>query len=216
VSSKEIQIAGMEPFSTVDWPDKIAVTLFLQGCPWQCEYCHNFDILDPKVPGQIPWSEVLELLEKRQGLIDGVVFSGGEPLMQPAIIEAAQTVKDLGFLVGLHTGGAYPKTLEKLIPYLDWVGFDIKAPWEKYDQVTLRRNSAPAAQASLKLLLDQQIDLQTRTTFDKLLLTDHDLKLIDQQLKNIGAPPTIVQEIRTLGTSDEFKERYRQRPVVSY
>jgi pyruvate formate lyase activating enzyme len=205
----QLNIAGWVKFSTVDWPDQIVTTLFLQGCPWRCEYCHNFAILDPKVPGTIDFAEVLEYLTHRQNLLDGVVFSGGEPLMQPPIVAAAQAVKELGFRIGLHTGGSYPKTFAALLPHLDWVGLDIKAPWEKYDLVTRRKNSAEPVQATLRLLLDAEIDYQTRTTFDRTLLTTVDLETINAQLQEFGAKPTVVQEIRTLGTSTNFQTQYK-------
>jgi pyruvate formate lyase activating enzyme len=138
-----------------------------------------------------------------------VVFSGGEPLMQPPIVAAAQAVKELGFRIGLHTGGAYPKTFAALLPHLDWVGLDVKAPWEKYDLVTRAKHSAEPVQKTLQLLVDAQIDYQTRTTFDRTLLTTADLETINAQLQEFGAKPTVVQEIRTLGTSANFQTQYK-------
>jgi pyruvate formate lyase activating enzyme len=206
----ELNIAGWVKFSTVDWPDQIVSTLFLQGCPWRCEYCHNFSILDPKVQGTVDFKEVLDYLANRNELLDGVVFSGGEPLMQPQIVKAARRVKDLGFGVGLHTGGAYPQIFATLLPYLDWVGLDIKAPWEKYDLVTGRKNSAQPVQTTLQLLLDSKIGYQVRTTFDRTILTPADIETINAQLQAMNARPTVVQEIRTLGTSQTFQARYRK------
>ena len=77
LTAKDLQIAGLVPLSTVDWPGQLAATLFLQGCPWRCHYCHNRAILDPRTPGTVAWSEVRDLLERRRGLLDAVVFSGG-------------------------------------------------------------------------------------------------------------------------------------------
>lgn len=130
-------IAGMTPFSTVDWPGKLAAVVFLQGCPWNCGYCQNFAIIDPKAPAQVPESELWALLERRAGLLDGVVFSGGEPTRQPALVEAARRAKALGFQVGLHTGGAYPRRLAELLEHglVDWIGLDIKALPENYPRV---------------------------------------------------------------------------------
>lgn len=81
------------------------------------------------------WQEVTELLERRHGLLDGLVFSGGEPTRQAALLDAARTVKNMGFKIGLHTGGSYPQRLAQLIPYLDWVGFDIKAAYPHYGAI---------------------------------------------------------------------------------
>lgn len=112
---KPIQVAGLVPLSTVDWPGALAAVVFLQGCPWRCVFCHNEGILDPQAPGQVAWDAVTDLLERRAGLLDGVVFSGGEPTMQPALVAAAREVRARGFKVGLHTGGAYPARLRALV-----------------------------------------------------------------------------------------------------
>lgn len=137
MSDTGLIIAGLTPFSTVDWPGKLAAVVFLQGCPWNCGYCQNFAIIDPKAPAQVPESELWSLLERRAGLLDGVVFSGGEPTRQPALLEAARRAKQLGFQVGLHTGGAYPRRLEALLAQnlVDWIGLDVKALPQNYPQV---------------------------------------------------------------------------------
>lgn len=78
----DLQIAGLVPMSTVDWPGKFVASLFLQGCPWACPYCHNSAIIDPRIPGVVAWSALEDLLARRRGLLDGVVFSGGEATRQ--------------------------------------------------------------------------------------------------------------------------------------
>lgn len=161
-----LAIAGMQPLSTVDWPGKLVATVYLQGCPWTCPYCHNFEIIDPKVPGVLPWEEVTALLRRRQGLLDGVVFSGGEATRQPELIDAAREVKELGFLVGLHTSGAYPGTFSRLLDegLLDWVGIDVKALPEDYAEVAGPAVSAQKNQVSLQKLLDSGVDYEVRFT----------------------------------------------------
>jgi len=118
-------VAGLVKMSTTDWPGKLAAVVFLQGCPWRCVYCHNEAILDPKAPGIMPWSDVMKFLQKRRGLLDGVVFSGGEPLIDAALPDAIREVRALGFAIGLHTGGAWPKRLAALLgstPQIEPVG----------------------------------------------------------------------------------------------
>ena len=112
----ELAIAGVTALSTCDWPGRLVATAFLQGCPWRCTYCHNAAILDPRAPGTVPWRDVLELLARRHGLLDGLVFSGGEPTRQRALVAAAAQVREAGFGVGLHTSGAYPSRLPALLP----------------------------------------------------------------------------------------------------
>ena len=80
--------------STVDWPDHLTATVFLQGCPWNCFYCHNRDLIPARTPGRVAWEEVRALLRRRRGLLDGVVLTGGEALRQDALADAAREVID--------------------------------------------------------------------------------------------------------------------------
>lgn len=135
-SADSLAIAGLVPLSTVDWPGKLAAAVFLQGCPLACPYCQNEAILDPKVPGAVPWSQVEALLARRAGLLDGVVLTGGEALRQAGVVDAARRVREMGFGVGLHTAGAYPRALAKTLPHTDWVGIDVKAMPDDYAAAT--------------------------------------------------------------------------------
>ncbi len=110
--------------------------IFCQGCPWRCRYCHNQGLLDPNANTLIHWREVRDFLTRRVGLLDAVVFSGGEPTAQNALAAAIPEVRALGFKIGLHTSGAYPERLRRLLPLLDWVGLDIKSLPEGYDEIT--------------------------------------------------------------------------------
>lgn len=104
--SENLNVAGLVKLSTTDWPGKLVAVVFLQGFPWRCTYCHNPALLDAKSTGAITWQEVLYFLGRRRGLLDGVVFSGGEPLLSPTLPKAMQDMAALGFEIGLHTGGA--------------------------------------------------------------------------------------------------------------
>ncbi|MDO5700164.1 MAG: anaerobic ribonucleoside-triphosphate reductase activating protein [Bowdeniella nasicola] len=130
-----LPIAGVSPLSTVDWPGQLVATVFVQGCPWRCTYCHNTSLLDCRIPGSVPFEEVLELLRRRRGLLDGVVFSGGEATRHPALPAAMRVVRELGYGVGLHTGGAYPARLREISDLVTWVGFDVKGLPEDYPRV---------------------------------------------------------------------------------
>ena len=152
-SADSLAIAGLVPLSTVDWPGKLAAVVFLQGCPLACPYCQNEAILDPKVPGAVPWSQVEALLARRAGLLDGVVLTGGEALRQAGVVDAARRVREMGFGVGLHTAGAYPRALAKTLPYTDWVGIDVKAMPDDYAAATGFGAGAKAWQ-SLDALLE--------------------------------------------------------------
>ncbi|OKL54594.1 anaerobic ribonucleoside-triphosphate reductase activating protein [Bowdeniella nasicola] len=128
-------MAGLVPLSSVDWPGKLVATVFVQGCPWRCTYCHNTGLLDCRAPGTRMFDDVLQLLERRRGLLDGVIFSGGEATRHPALPAAIAAVRAAGFDVGLHTGGGFPKRLAEIAPQLSWVGFDVKGQPADYPSV---------------------------------------------------------------------------------
>ena len=116
----------------------------------------------------------MAFLRDRVKRLDGVVFSGGEPLMSDEILEKAKAVKDLGFKLAIHTSGVYPERLREMLPLIDWVGLDIKAPWDKYEELTGRPNMAEQVQKSLQILLDSKVDFEARTTCDPRHLTPAD------------------------------------------
>ncbi|WP_127841427.1 anaerobic ribonucleoside-triphosphate reductase activating protein [Actinomyces wuliandei] len=152
----DLVIAGLVPLSTVDWPDHLTATVFTQGCPWDCTYCHNQALIPTQAPGLVAWQEVRDLLARRAGLLDGVVLTGGEPLRQDALAAAAAEVRGAGFAVGLHTAGAYPRRLRDLVRrgLLDWVGLDVKALPEHYREVVGRPHAGARAWESLRVLLE--------------------------------------------------------------
>ena len=111
---REIQIGGLVPFTTIDYPGKLAAVLFLVGCPLRCAYCSNPHLLCPH-DGEYDPEKTFEWLKARVGKLEAIVFSGGEALMQGNIaIEYMKRVRDLGFKIGLHTNGFYPELLKKV------------------------------------------------------------------------------------------------------
>lgn len=204
-----LRIAGLTPFSTVDWPDTLAATLFLQGCPWDCFYCHNPALIDPRAAGTVTWAEVRELLAERTGLLDAVVFSGGEPTMQPALRAGMREVREAGFRVGLHTGGAFPTLLAGALAEADWVGLDIKASLAGYTEVTARARSGQAAWRSLELVLaavaaradtERPLDYEVRTTVHPAAIDDAGLEELGCALADAGVCHWAVQRFRDTGT----------------
>lgn len=202
--ARQLNIAGLVPFSTVDWPGKIVASVFCQGCPWRCVYCQNCEILDFLVPGSVPFAELEELLGRRRGLLDGVVFSGGEALAQTAIIPAARWVKSQGFQVGLHAAGAYPRRLQAMLAadLLDWVGLDIKAFPADYRQVTGVAGGDKAF-ACLDAVLARGIDYEVRLT----VYPGHPGKVVElaRDLSARGVKNFALQQARELGASPDFK-----------
>ena len=108
-----IRVGGMTPLTSIDFPGGLAAVLFLQGCPWRCGYCHNPELLPARGPVELDWAQVTAFLQRRRGLLDAVVFSGGEPTAQAALPEAIARVKAMGYRIGLHSGGMYPARLRR-------------------------------------------------------------------------------------------------------
>jgi pyruvate formate lyase activating enzyme len=198
-----VAIAGLTPLSTCDWPGKLVATVFCQGCPWDCVYCHNPDLIDPRRPGVIPWDDAVALLRRRRGLLDGVVFSGGEPTRQDLSAAIVQ-VKELGFAVGLHTMGAYPRRLASLLPLVDWVGFDVKAAPEGLEAITRRSGAAATMATSLDLLLASGIPYQVRTTWGPGVMTRDQADRARAWARSRGAVDPVLQDVRPDGTRPEF------------
>lgn len=198
-----LNVAGLVPFTTIDYPGHLSAVIFCQGCPWRCHYCHN-PHLQPFKQGAVVWNDVLAFLSKRKGFLDAVVFSGGEPILQKNLVEAMRQVKAFGMKVGLHTAGIYPSLLAKVLPHIDWVGMDIKAPFDAYEKVTDVAQSGRAAKRSAELILKSGVDHQFRTTVDPKLLSKDDLLEIERELKEMGIHSHVYQKVTpSIISSDE-------------
>jgi len=196
-----LAIGGLVPFSTVDYPRALSAVVFCQGCPWSCRYCHNPHL--QTVRPALSWAQVRDDLRRRQGLLGAVVFSGGEPLLQPGLAGALDEVRGMGFRTGLHTGGYDPVHLASLLPGLDWVGLDIKAPRHRYDALTGSPGSADAAWASLAQLQSQGCWHEVRTTWQPRVLPEGDLLELATQLFEEGVREWVIQGFRAEGCRDE-------------
>jgi len=187
-------VAGIVPFSSVDWPGQLAATVFIGGCPWRCTYCHNPHLQARQAV--YDWAEVRRFLTHRQGLIDGVVFSGGEPLSEVRLPAMVADVKALGFKVALHTAGIYPARLAKVLPTLDWVGFDVKTDAVRHTALTGRAGSHLPAEVSLEMLLASSCAFECRTTWSPRWLAENDLLRLAENLARRGVRQYAVQHYR--------------------
>jgi len=139
----------------------------------------------------------------RRGLLDAVVFSGGEPTAHAALGEAMRAVRERGFAIGLHTGGAYPRRLAEVLPLVDWIGFDAKAPSERYAAVTGVAGSDAAARESLRLVLGSGVAHEIRTTVHPSLVPDDALLRLADELAALGVRHWVLQPFRPTGCVDE-------------
>ena len=175
--------------------------VYCQGCPWRCAYCHNPHLLPGRAAaGGIAWSEVLEFLGRRRGLLDAVVFSGGEPTAQSGLARAMREAKALGYRIGLHSAGIYPRRFAEVLPLVDWVGFDAKAPFDTaYERITGVRASGEAALESARALLASGVDCEFRTTWHAGFLSPAELDRLTRTLADLGVRRYALQEFRAIG-----------------
>ncbi len=193
-----LSIAGLVPFTTIDFPEHLAAVIFFKGCPLRCPFCHNPSIQMFDHKSDRDWdTEILPFLKERRQRLDGVVLSGGEPLAQPDLISAISKLKELGFQVAIHTSGVYPHQLREVVSLVDWVGLDIKAPWQKYTQLTGRPHMAPLVQESIDILIEQNVSFEARTTCDPRFLTLEDIRAIADDLVERGVQTYALQKYRT-------------------
>lgn len=201
-ATRQLKVGGVTPFSATDYPGQLSAVVFVQGCPWRCGYCHNPHLQARPANSPLPWQHVMALLERRVGLIDAVVFSGGEPTIDPALAGAMRQARALGFKVGLHTACIYPERLAEVLPLIDWVGFDIKAPFAQYAGITGAPDSGEQAQACARLIVDSGVDYECRTTIHPTLLQPRDIVALAGTLAGMGVTNYVLQEFRPQGCND--------------
>ena len=189
-----MNIQGFQKMTLLDFPGKVACTVFTGGCNMRCPFCHNAGlVLSPTEYGNMT-DEVLEFLPKRVGLVDGVCITGGEPLLQPDIVDFVKKVKGMGYLVKLDTNGCYPEKLKELVQngLVDYVAMDIKNCKEKYPlTVGIENFDLSKIEESVEFLINCGIDFEFRTTITAELHTVEDIKKISEWIK--GAPKYFLQ-----------------------
>jgi len=187
----------------LDYPGKIAATLFLAGCNFRCGFCHNPDlvIIEPST-NFVTEKEVLDFLNKRKGVLEGVCIGGGEPLLQPEIEEFLNKIKNLGYLIKLDTNGFNSGLLKNLLEknLVDYIAMDIKASIGKYEAVTNLKSDFKNIKESIKLIMSSSLPYEFRTT---ILPKYHDAKEIEMIGQMIaGADNYYLQNFRNQKTLD--------------
>ncbi len=196
-----MRICGLQKLSMVDYPGKIAATVFTGGCNLRCPFCHNALLVTRLSESpEISAESILHFLQKRQGLLDGVVLSGGEPLLQPDAAEFLREVKKLGYLVKLDTNGCYPQALAQILSrgLVDYVAMDIKNAPEKYAQtVGLPSFDLKPIEESIGLLKASGVEYEYRTTVARELHTRANIAAIGGWLQ--GSPRYFLQNFEDSG-----------------
>lgn len=179
-------IGGLQKLAMVDYPGKLAATVFTGGCNLRCPFCHNALLVTRlRETPALEEKAVLDFLASRRGLLDGVVLSGGEPLLQPGAADFLAKVRELGFAVKLDTNGCFPKILANILDrgLVDYVAMDIKNSPEKYPEtVGIPGFDTAPVEESVRLLAGSGVDHEFRTTLVREFHTAEDLTAIGRWL----------------------------------
>ncbi|MBR2779934.1 MAG: anaerobic ribonucleoside-triphosphate reductase activating protein [Eubacteriaceae bacterium] len=160
-------IHGLQKLTLLDYPGRVACTVFIAGCGLNCPFCHNSDLIGIPEDYYCDDRELIEFLKKRKGLLDGVCLTGGEPLMNPGTPDLMAAVKDLGYSVKLDTNGSMPGPLGKVLErgLCDYVAMDIKNSRERYAETVGRKSfDVSLVEESLRLLRESGVEHELRTT----------------------------------------------------
>lgn len=177
-------IGGFQKMTMLDFPGKVACTIFTYGCNFRCPFCHNATLVIDEAQ-LFSESEILSYLNKRKGILDGVCISGGEPLLQSDIFDFIEKVKALGLLVKLDTNGSYPEKLKEAIDrgLVDYVAMDIKTSKEDYSKVADVNVKIEDIEKSVQILLESKVDYEFRTTVVRELHTKENFEKISVWIK---------------------------------
>lgn len=172
-------ISGLQKMTLLDYPGKVACTVFLQGCNFRCPFCHNSGLLDKESAETIPVEELTAFLKKRVGLLDGVCVTGGEPTLQPALEDLLMQIKAMGYLVKLDTNGNRPQVVKTLVGkgLVDYIAMDIKNCPSRYGQTAgVPDMTLVWVEESIRYLLAGHVDYEFRTTVAEELHTPQDFE----------------------------------------
>lgn len=193
-------IKGFQPTTLIDYPGKIACIVFVTSCNFRCGFCYNKKLVDdtPEL-NEISQEEILEFLEKRKVLLDGVVITGGEPTLHNDLPDFIAKVKDKGFSVKLDTNGTNPEMVKKLIDdkLIDYIAMDIKNSPEKYSETTNVKVNMEKINETIKLIRNSGLDYEFRTTAFPRMMTKEDFLKIGEWLK--GSKKYCIQQFKSMG-----------------
>jgi len=163
-----MHIGGFQKNSLIDFPGTIACVVFTSGCNFKCPYCHNPELAAGPVNGvgRLNTSDIFSFLSKRKGWVDGVVITGGEPCLQPDLIEFIQQLKQMGLAVKLDTNGSRPSVLSRLLDrsLLDYVAMDIKTGPDRYPDIMISAPGSDVIFQSIQMIMASAPDYEFRTT----------------------------------------------------
>lgn len=204
-----MEFGGLEKFTLIDYPGKVACMVYTIGCNFRCPYCHNPELVDETVENTISEGYILYFLSQRVGILDGIVITGGEPTMHgQKLFDFILKVKNLGFKVKLDSNGTDPEFLARVIDnnLVDYIAMDIKSPLSKYSQTVARAVNINSIRKSIEILIKSGIDYEFRTTIVKSLIDIEDFEEIGKEIK--GAKKYFLQKfIPTKILNPQFRRK---------
>ena len=206
-------IGGLQKLTLIDYPGRLAATVFFLGCNFRCPWCYSSELVLPekiKKQQKISEKELFSFLKERQGLLEGVVICGGEPTINNDLPKFIKKIKKMGYLVKLDTNGSNPKMLKKLIEnkLVDYVAMDVKLPKEKYSKIL--NVDVNNIQKSIEILKKSKIDYEFRTTVIPTVLDKKDILKIAKWIS--GAKKYYLQNFRPEKTLDPKFEKMKPYP----
>jgi len=205
-----MKIGGLQKLTLVDYPGKVAATVFLIGCNFKCGFCHNAELVNwTGEQKEVSEKEFFEFLKEKEGLLEGICITGGEPTIQSGLLEFIKKIKDIGFLVKLDTNGNKSEVLEILVgsKLVDFIAMDIKTSLEKYKKATNSEVNIKNIEKSVEIIKDSGIDYEFRTTIVPGLVEKEDIEKIGEWLK--GAKKIALQQFRNQKVLDKKLENIR-------
>ena len=205
-----MKIGGLQELTLVDFPGKVAATVFLIGCNFRCPYCQNPELVDPLKAlkqAQIKESDFFKFLDKRKDFLDGVCITGGEPTIQKDLVNFIRKIKNKGFLVKLDTNGSNQAVLEKLLDagLLDFVSMDIKSSPANYNKAAGTKVDLKKIKKSINLIKNSGIDYEFRITVVPTVVGKKDIEEIAKWLK--GVKKFALQQFRNKKVLDKRFEK---------
>ncbi|MBN2554737.1 MAG: anaerobic ribonucleoside-triphosphate reductase activating protein [Anaerolineales bacterium] len=208
-------IRGWVRTSLIDYPEHVASVVFTGGCSFRCPMCHNAGlVLNPESLAKVDEEEVFAFLDRRAGLVDGFVVSGGEPTLQAGLPSLLRRVRERSLAIKLDTNGYHPECLQRLLEegLLDYVAMDIKAPPDGYARLAgLKQLDMTRIAASIDLLRTSDVSFELRTTVVPQWLQEDDILAIGRWLD--GAPHYVLQQFRPQGTMDSQLQALEPYPA---
>jgi len=206
-------IGGLQKLTLIDYPGKVACIVFTIGCNFRCPYCHNRELVQPKAyPQPISEKEIFDFLSKRQGFLEGVEITGGEPTLHSDLPQFIEKIKKLGYLVKLDTNGSNPRMLKELIDkkLIDYDSTDIKGPIERYHKIVRSKIKIKDIQQSINILKEGRVDYEFRSTVVPGILDKNDFEKMGKWIK--GAKRYFIQQFRPKNTLDKSYEKIKPYP----